>query len=321
MVSRCKGISLPEVLQVLETLAPLKLAENWDNVGLLIEPSSPHIVRKLMLTNDLTQPVMEETIKHQCNMIISYHPPIFQALKQLRTSNVKQNLVIQCLENRVAVFSPHTSYDVAADGVNDWLISAFGELRDVKPVTALRDPVSVNHRLLDEDEILRLKSQLSCNGTTSPLSGDISYVSRNFASTLNSKEAIVEVGSGRRAMLSRPLTIVQALERVKSYLGLPFVRVAIGEGKTLDSEVETVACCAGSGSSVLHNCEVDVYLSGEMSHHDVLHATSHGRTVMLCEHSNSERGYLVHLQKKLSLLLPQVEFMVSQSDADPLVVM
>lgn len=121
-----KGVCLSETVRVLESVAPLKLAESWDNVGILVQPSLPHTVHKLMLTNDLTQPVMTEAIKNQCNMIFSYHPPIFQAVKRLTQTNVKEKLVIQCVENRIAVFSPHTSHDVINDGVNDWLLSAFG---------------------------------------------------------------------------------------------------------------------------------------------------------------------------------------------------
>ena len=88
-----------------------------------------------------------------------------------------------------------------------------------------------------------------------------------------------------------------------------------------DDEIKTVACCAGSGSSVLRDCDVDLYLTGEMSHHDVLHATSHGKSVILCEHTNTERGYLSSLQTRLSDILPDVQCYLSQTDADPLVVM
>lgn len=36
--------TLPEMVQALEEFAPLDLAEEWDNVGLLIEPSQPRCV-------------------------------------------------------------------------------------------------------------------------------------------------------------------------------------------------------------------------------------------------------------------------------------
>lgn len=54
----------------------------------------------------------------------------------------------------------------------------------------------------------------------------------------------------------------------------------------------TIASCAGSGRSVLVGCTSDVWLTGEMSHHEVLDAVHAGTSVILCEHSNSERGFL-----------------------------
>lgn len=128
------GRPLKDILETLESLAPLRYAESWDNVGLLIEPTAPHVVTKLMLTNDLTQPVLTEAIEKKCNMILSYHPPIFRALKRLRQTDVKEKIVVKCVENRIALFSPHTSYDAAVDGVNDWLLAAFGKTSQARRV-------------------------------------------------------------------------------------------------------------------------------------------------------------------------------------------
>ena len=61
-------------------------------------------------------------------MILSYHPPIFVPLKRLTQSSWKERLVVQCVENRIAVYSPHTSYDAVKGGVNDWLVQPFGKM-------------------------------------------------------------------------------------------------------------------------------------------------------------------------------------------------
>lgn len=89
----------------------------------------------------------------------------------------------------------------------------------------------------------------------------------------------------------------------------------------LDDEIKSVACCAGSGASVLGNCGADLYLTGEMSHHEVLQCTSAGSTVVLCEHSNTERGYLSVLKEDLESSLENVEIFVSKVDKDPLAIM
>ncbi len=65
------------------------LAEDWDNVGLLIEPSKSKIVRKIALCNDLTIDVINECVEAKTDLIIAYHPPIFRPLKRLTWSSWK----------------------------------------------------------------------------------------------------------------------------------------------------------------------------------------------------------------------------------------
>ena len=89
-----------------------------------------------------------------------------------------------------------------------------------------------------------------------------------------------------------------------------------------DSAVKKIAVCAGSGSSILGGVSADVYLTGEMSHHEVLDANHRGRTVILCDHSNTERGYLSESLRGslLELFENQIDIIVSERDADPLTI-
>lgn len=93
--------------------------------------------------------------------------------------------------------------------------------------------------------------------------------------------------------------------------------------------VTSVAICAGSGSSVLNAVTADVYLTGEMGHHDVLAALANNTSVILCEHTNTERGYLSAvlkpalekaLAKDTSVEGEAIEVLVSKFDKDPLVI-
>lgn len=128
--AHCSGLmELKEVLQVLEQLAPLSLAESWDNVGLLVEPSKPRPVKTILLTNDLTDAVMDEAEAMSCDLIISYHPPLFRPVKRLVQKDWKQRLAIRAVEARMAIFSPHTSWDSVKGGVNDWLVGGLGKRR------------------------------------------------------------------------------------------------------------------------------------------------------------------------------------------------
>jgi len=74
-----------------------------------------------------------------------------------------------------------------------------------------------------------------------------------------------------------------------------------------NNEVHSVAICAGSGGSTLLGVDADVYFTGEMSHHEVLAAVASGRNVILCGHTNTERGYLPVLASKLRAELEKLD--------------
>ena len=86
-----------------------------------------------------------------------------------------------------------------------------------------------------------------------------------------------------------------------------------------DSIIGSIAVCAGSGSSVLEGSKADLWITGEMSHHEVLDAVHNGTSVILCDHSNTERGFLKVFASELSSILNNaVTVQVSDLDADPL---
>lgn len=85
-----------------------------------------------------------------------------------------------------------------------------------------------------------------------------------------------------------------------------------------ESTIKTVAAVAGSGESVLEKTKADLYLTGEMSHHNILDATQRNTSVILTNHSNSERGYLKEFAKKLQGQIPGLNINISKVDKDPL---
>lgn len=119
-------MDLKVLVKRLEEYAGLHMAYESDNVGLLVEPSEPLQVKRVLVTNDLTEPVLEEAIKRKVELIISYHPAIYVPLKRLTQAEWKQRSIVKCIENRIAVYSPHTTWDSVEEGINDWIIKAFG---------------------------------------------------------------------------------------------------------------------------------------------------------------------------------------------------
>lgn len=129
-------------------------------------------------------------------------------------------------------------------------------------------------------------------------------------------ESEPEVGRGR--IFSTNLQLKDAIASIQKHIGLG-VQVAYGKDALPDTTVRTVAVCAGSGASVLRAAKADLYITGEMSHHELLDAVHSGTTVILCNHSNSERGFLKVFQARLKQMLNNnCDVLVSESDLDPL---
>ena len=84
--------------------------------------------------------------------------------------------------------------------------------------------------------------------------------------------------------------------------------------------IRKIAVCAGAGGSVFEKLSgYDLYFTGEMRHHDVVSRASSGSSVILCEHTHTERGYLRVLGQRLaSETSSAVVFHLSQRDRDPL---
>jgi len=376
-------MNLSNIVGVLKSFAPLSLAEKWDNVGLLVEPSTGGAtsIERILLTNDLTEEVLEEALQKKAQFILSYHPPIFSPLKQLTTSNAKQRIIIKAIENRIAIYSPHTAFDSVEGGVNDWIANAVLTLGDgISSPLQPHESLSNSHKIvvfIPEDKADELREELSkagagvignygqCswgtagegtffgNDAANPAvgqKGTLERVKELRMETVCSKDKLAAVaqaikrvhpyeepawdvyalhplvsattGQGRLVNLSSKVALNDLISKVKETFGIPYVKVATPHNKPHSNiQIQSVALCAGSGVSVLRGVRADVYLTGEMSHHDILDATSKGTTVILCDHSNTERGFLKVFKGKLEKLLDgRVSVDVSQVDADPLVV-
>jgi putative NIF3 family GTP cyclohydrolase 1 type 2 len=121
---------------------------------------------------------------------------------------------------------------------------------------------------------------------------------------------------GRIVRLERPLPLATLLARVKRHLGVRDLQVARpGKGR---SSARTVAVAAGAGGSVLRGAAADVYVTGEMSHHDTLLAVAAGITVVLAGHSHTERGFLPVLRKRLRAAFSRdLDVVLARADRDP----
>lgn len=113
------------VMEAMEALAPRHLAEEWDNVGLLVGSPAKE-VHKILVALDVTPEAVELAIKEGADMIVAHHPLIFKAMKHLRTDLPLGSLLAKLLKQDMVVYAAHTNLDIAAGGVNDALAAALG---------------------------------------------------------------------------------------------------------------------------------------------------------------------------------------------------
>jgi len=120
-----------DVAAAIERIAPLELAQDWDNVGLLVGDPQGN-VKNILLTIDVTAEVVGEAKKSKTDLIISYHPVIWDGIKKV-TVNGPTDVVHGLIRAGIAVFSIHTALDSAVGGVNDGLAEMIG-IQDAKPI-------------------------------------------------------------------------------------------------------------------------------------------------------------------------------------------
>ena len=116
-----------DITNILEELAPLAYAEDFDNVGLLVGSSSLEVTG-VLVTLDTLENVVDEAIAKKCNLIVSFHPIIFGGLKKLTGSNYVQRVVIKAIQHNIAIYSMHTALDNSNQGVNAKICEVLGIL-------------------------------------------------------------------------------------------------------------------------------------------------------------------------------------------------
>eukprot|EP00002_Diphylleia_rotans_P014782 TRINITY_DN2877_c0_g1_i1.p1 TRINITY_DN2877_c0_g1~~TRINITY_DN2877_c0_g1_i1.p1 ORF type:complete len:279 (-),score=69.17 TRINITY_DN2877_c0_g1_i1:1133-1969(-) len=277
-------MNIQSVLQVLQSITPTQLAEEWDNVGLLVDSHNrAQSIKKVFLTIDLTENVMKEVLAEKADMVIAYHPLLFRPLKKITSSDATGRTLLALIANNIPLYSPHTAADAISGGLNDWI--ADGLQSDT--------PVISRSSITDSREKHPNAASLPENAV---------------------------VGMGRIVTLASSITLEEMIVRVKRLTGLPHVRLARSANT---QDITRFGVCAGAGGSLLPKCKgkVDVYITGEMSHHDVVAAVSRGTSIILTEHTNTERGWLLNYQKLIREAIGgEVDVMISRVDADPLVV-
>lgn len=118
-------VTCRDIMTFVEQIAPCELAEEWDNVGLLVG-SREAGVEKIMLCLDITAVALEEALVNKVDMIVTHHPVIFKGVKRLIESEAKGNILYTLIRNGMNVYTAHTNLDFAVAGVNTHLAAILG---------------------------------------------------------------------------------------------------------------------------------------------------------------------------------------------------
>ncbi|MBA7611148.1 GTP cyclohydrolase 1 type 2 [subsurface metagenome] len=391
-------MKVKDITEKIEEIVPLELAQDWDNVGLLIGDPQKN-VKNILLTIDVTGDVAAEAKRLKTDLIVSYHPVIWDGLKKIvaepaakprltpapvagaasatgaeaKAPHFTRGLVYELIRRGVAVFSIHTALDSAIGGVNDGLAEIIG-IVDGKPIgDYVNRPAGDNYKLVvfvPAESMAEVSNAVFAagagaignyshcgfgaegTGTFLPLKGarpaigkkgEIEAVPEIRFETIVPAEKLDEViaavkkahpyetpafdiiklydspakfGLGRIGKLAQPLRIAQIIKKIKEHTGARAVGL-IGNEKRL---VKTAAVCAGSCGKIINlviAAKVDLYLTGELKHHQALAAQEAGLTCICLSHTVSERFILKKFAKQLQKQLNSVTIRVSKKDTDP----
>jgi len=124
--------TLAAVFAELERIAPLRLAADWDSVGLLVGPPRPAIDRVLTCLS-LTPPVAAEAVRERADLVVTHHPLPFRPVERITADSGTGRVLLELIRGGCGVWSSHTAWDSAVGGINDQLAAVL-DLTDAEPI-------------------------------------------------------------------------------------------------------------------------------------------------------------------------------------------
>ncbi len=387
-------MTIQHLIETMERIAPTRLAEPWDNIGLLVGQPDETLRGPVLLTIDLTEAVLDEAERASAGAIIAYHPPIFQPIKRIiggERAASGERVIYRAARAGLAVYSPHTALDACEGGLTDWLAEGCfprthptptdrpapgGDVRALRPALSARGQDFKIVTFIPNQHVEPVRSALASagagiigdyelcshnspgNGTfrgkpgTNPAIGKAGVFEQALEQRLEmvcSRRALAlalttlrgfhpyqepaidvyelsplperAVGAGRRITLDHPCSLKELASRIKHHIGVAAVQVA-GD---LDQMIHRIGVVPGAGAALADEAaanECQVFLTGEMKHHEVNALLARGISVVLGGHTPTERGYLPRLAARLTTECtePGLTCLVSAADRDPLTI-
>ncbi|HBI16330.1 MAG TPA: Nif3-like dinuclear metal center hexameric protein [Desulfobulbaceae bacterium] len=124
--------TVQDIFNIIDSIAPVHLAEPWDNVGLMVGNWSAQVTA-ILLGLDPTTPLLDEALTLNANLVITHHPVIFHPLKSIHLDQPDGQFIELALKNKMSIISSHTNFDSAPGGTSDILAQLLG-LQNIQPL-------------------------------------------------------------------------------------------------------------------------------------------------------------------------------------------
>jgi dinuclear metal center YbgI/SA1388 family protein len=155
-------MTIREIINYLESIAPTAHQESYDNSGLIIGDPEATITSAL-ITLDVTETVIDEAIETGCELIVAHHPILFKGIKRINGTTYVERCVIKAIKNDIAIYAAHTNLDSITGGVNSKICEKIG-LTNVKILSPANEQLLKMVTFIPEDHLEKVRDAIFAAG-------------------------------------------------------------------------------------------------------------------------------------------------------------
>jgi dinuclear metal center YbgI/SA1388 family protein len=181
---------IQSICEFLDQFAPTALAEEWDNVGLILGDPSRE-ASNIMTCLTVTPESATEAIENEVDLIVSHHPLPFSATKRITTDRTPTRLIWELAQAGVSIYSPHTGFDSAVGGINQMLCDRLG-IASTAPLI----PNRKNPEMPGAGRIGKLSSPITLRDFAEKIKADFELPRLQVAGDLDAKVQRVATACG-----------------------------------------------------------------------------------------------------------------------------
>ncbi len=123
-------MKIADVYEMIDRVAPFETQEDFDNSGILLGDREREVTC-IHFALDVTQRVIDEAEAAGADLIVSHHPLMFGARKNVTENDYEGALICRMIRARIGLIAAHTCLDLAPGGISDALALRCG-LTDVR---------------------------------------------------------------------------------------------------------------------------------------------------------------------------------------------